>query len=119
GGAGAPAVPPGALGGPLKESAPPPDPGGVIPSTPRSLYPSRPRVAVCVPVEDGDAAVLPRLVGELERAHLVELEIVLADLTLAGELARHGFAGTRVVRGTPGSRGSAYRAALAASDAPL
>jgi GT2 family glycosyltransferase len=72
-----------------------------------------------VPVEDGDAAVLPRLVGELERAHLVELEIVLADLTLAGELARHGFAGTRVVRGTPGSRGSAYRAALAASDAPL
>jgi GT2 family glycosyltransferase len=76
-------------------------------------------VAVCVPVHDGDEGYLPRLLGELERVELVELDVVLADLTCAGALADAGFAGARVVRGAPGSRGGAYRAALAASDAPL
>jgi GT2 family glycosyltransferase len=76
-----------------------------------------PGVAVLLPVEEGDQPFVPALLAELARPAAVALELVLADLTLAGDLAER-YPDVRVVRATPGSRGGALRAVAAATDAP-
>ena len=71
-------------------------------------------VAAVVPVVDADLDLVPAVLEDLRRQTGVNLEIILVDATLRGDLIADG---VRIIREHSPSRGLAFRRALTATSA--